>query len=432
MTASSRIIPAIRSEFPRAETDGSGRRRVFFDAGAGSLVLRRVAEAEAKSRVDYSANIGAPSWESQMNEATIQEGRKAVRDFINAESEDCIVSGESATHLIFHLSYALGKELPKDSNVVVTEYDHDANVSPWLELERRGVIEEVRHVKFDPQTGMLDLEQLASLADEKTKVVSVAGISNALGTKTPLHEFRRVAREVGAYFVVDAVHMAAHMPIDVKEIGCDFLIFSAYKLFSRRGSFMYGRKQMLEDLSPYKVDMCPDRVPINWEWGTRDQSLFAAITATIDYLTWLGEVTQSKFAEKVAGYPGRQKHLKAAMMWVEDYEETLTRAMLSGFDNSPSILEIPGVDLYGPRDPSRARERAPTFTFNLKGRDPRKLAGYLWEKHAVAVLPDDFYSRALKTYGVSKAVRASLAHYNTVKEVRTFLLALDDAARSLT
>src|SRR5437870_12692737 len=113
MSLVSKLLPAIRNEFPRADYDASGRKRIFFEAGAGSLVLRKAAEAEAESIVNLSANLGAPSWESQRAEEVIRESRRGIRDLLNAPSEDCVVSGESTTSLFFRLTYALGKELKK-------------------------------------------------------------------------------------------------------------------------------------------------------------------------------------------------------------------------------------------------------------------------------------------------------------------------------
>jgi cysteine desulfurase family protein (TIGR01976 family) len=428
MSLVSKLLPAIRNEFPRAEYDASGRKRIFFDAGAGSLVLRKAAEAEAESMVNLSANLGAPSWESQRAEEVIREARRGLRDLLNAPSEDCIVSGESATSLFFRLTYALGKELKTDENVVTTEYDHYANVSAILELERRGIVKQARLAKFNPETGLLDLDHLASIIDSKTRIVSVGGVSNGLGSRTDLARVRKLAREVGAYFLVDAVHMVPHMPVDVQEIDCDFLIFSGYKVFSRRGGFMYGKNDLLQYLSPYKVDPAPDKAPGKWEWGTLDQSLFAAFSAVVDYLAWLGEMTAGEAQGRLGNLTGRQRSLRAAMLWIENYEKTLSSAMLNGFDGSPSILDIPGVILYGPK---RVDDRTPTFVFNVKGSDFRETAKYLWDKHAVATLPDDFYSRALKTFGIEKAVRASLAHYNTVEEVGHFLEGLADTAKNL-
>ncbi|MDA4130749.1 MAG: aminotransferase class V-fold PLP-dependent enzyme, partial [Thaumarchaeota archaeon] len=426
-----RLLPLIRNEFPRADKDASGRARIFLDAGAGSLVLGRAAEAEKQSMLDYAPNLGAPSWESQKAEQAIVEGREAIRDLINAEDANCIVSGESATSLFFRLTYALSKELKKDENVVTTEYDHYANVSAVLELERRGYVKEARLARFDTQTGKLDLDHLASLIDSKTKVVSVAGVSNGLGSKTSLAEVAKLAKSVGAYFIVDAVHMVPHMPVDVQRIGCDFLVFSGYKVFSRKGSFMYGKKEVLEKLAPYKVDPAANKAPTKWEWGSLDQSLFASFSAVVSYLEWLGERVGDEYNTLLGNLVGRQRAIRAAMHWIENYEKSLSRTVLGGYEGQQGISDIQNLDVYGIKDPAKVDGRTPTFSMNVRGADYKKLAQFLWDKYSIATLPDDFYSRALRSYGVEKAVRASFAHYNTIEEARTLVSALSDAARTL-
>ena len=428
----SELHQAIRREFPRADADANGKRRVFFENAAGSLVLQRAVQAEAKARLDYSANVDGPFWESKMNEEVILEGRKAVRDLLNAQSEDCIISGESATSILFSLSYALSKEMSGRENVVVTEYEHYANASPWLELEGRGVVKEVRFARFNPDGGQLDMSHLGSLLDKNTRVVSVAGISNVLGSKTPAAKVFKLAKEVGAYTVLDAVHMVQHVPVDVAKLDCDFAVFSAYKLFSRRGSFAYGRRELLDSLKPYKVKPAPEEPPGKWEMGTRDQALFASISAVVDYLNWLGSSVESEVAEKVIDYAGRRHTLKAALYWIEKYEQTLSNAMLSGTNGAQGMQAMQGLEVYGVKDPSKTHLRVPTFTFNIIGADPFQVARYLWEEHSIAVLAEDgggFYSRTLKTYGKSVGVRASLVHFNTVQEVETFLRALTDTVK---
>jgi cysteine desulfurase family protein (TIGR01976 family) len=430
MLAADRMIEMIRSEFPRSLKDASGKSRIFLDAGAGSLVLRRAADAERESMLDYSANLGSPSWESQKAEEMIMGGRQAVCDLLNAQDPNCIVSGESATSLFFRLAYALSKELRKDENVVTTEYDHYANVSAILELARRGHVKEARLARFDTQTGKLDIDHLASLIDSKTRVVSVAGVSNGLGSKTPLDEVAKLAKSVGAYFIVDAVHMVPHMPVDVQRIGCDFLIFSGYKCFSRRGSFMYGKKESLSRLSTYKVDPAPDKLPTKWEWGTLDQSLFASFTAVISYLEWLGNSVEGEYRSRIGNLKGRSRLVRAAMHWIENYEQEISRTVLGGYGNQNGLSDIVGLDLYGVKDVRRADERTPTFSFNMRGMDYKALAQFLWERYSIATLPDDFYSRALKSYGVEKAVRASFAHYNTIEEARILVVALNAAKKA--
>jgi len=428
----SELHEAIRREFPRADVDANGRRRIFFENAAGSLVLQRAVEAEAKARLDCSANVGGPSWESKRNEEVITDGRNAVRDFLNAPSEECIISGESASSILFHLSYALSKEMSGTENIVLTEYEHYANVSPWLELERRGLVREVRFAKFDPNDGQLDLSHFASLLDKKTRVVSVAGVSNVLGSKTPATQVFKLAKEVGAYTVLDAVHTVQHIPVDVEKLDCDFAVFSTYKIFGRRGSFAYGDRELLETLKPYKVQPAPDKPPGKWEMGTRDQALFASITAVMDYLGWLASIIEPEVRDRISDYAGRRRTLKAALTWIEEYEQTLSNAMLDGINGVQGMQAMKGLEVYGLKDPSRSYLRVPTFTFNIVGADPYQVAEYLWDKHGVALLAEDgggFYSRTLKTYGKSVAVRASLVHFNTVQEVEAFLLGLADTVK---
>jgi len=430
---SSELLSSIRANFPRVDKDASGRHRIFFENAAGSLVLQQAAAAEAKARIDCSANVDAPSWESQRNDEVILDGRKDVGDLLNAPDTYCVVSGESATSLLFHLSYAISKELSGKENVVLTNYEHYANISPWLELERRRLVKEVRFAKFDPRTGLLDLRHLEGLVDENTRVISVAGVSNVLGSKTPLDQVLKIAKHASAYTVVDAVHTVAHVPLDIEKTPFDFVVFSAYKLFSRRGSFMCGRKHLLQTLKPYKVLPAPEDPPSSWEMGTRDQSLFASISAVMEYFAWLGAKVEQegRVAESLGAYTGRRRSLKAALTWIEEYERGLSVVMLKGTQGVRGLPEIAGVEVYGITDAARVQSRVPTFTFNIAGADPMEVARYLWDRHAIAVLAEDhggFYSKTLNTYGKSIAVRASPVHFNTVEEITMFLRAVEDAA----
>jgi selenocysteine lyase/cysteine desulfurase len=271
------------------------------------------------------------------------------------------------------------------------------------------------------------MSHFASLVDDKTRIVTVAGVSNVLGSKTPLKQVLEISKNVGAYTVLDAVHTVAHVPVDLQQLAFDFAVFSAYKLFSRRGSFMFGREELLESLKPYKVVPAPDHGPEKWELGTRDQALFASITAVMDYLSWLGSMVEQEVRDEISSYAGRRRLLKAAISWVEKYEQTLSRNMLNGTSQAEGLQALRRVELYGVKDPSKAHLRVPTFTFNITGADPSDVAEYFWNKHAIAVLAEDgggFYSRTLKTYGKSVAVRASLVHFNTLQEVESFLSSL--------
>lgn len=420
------LVKRIRAEFPRAERDAFGRKRAFLDNDTGTLVVGRAAKAEAKARVDCSANIYGIFNESRMADSVIHEGRKAVSDLLNAPSPENIVSGESATSLIFGLSYAIGKELTGKENVVVTNYEHYANLSPWLELERRGLLSEVRFARLNMEEGTLDLDYMGNLVDGDTRVVTASAASNVLGTKTPLGEVERIAREIGAIFIVDAVHHIAHGPMDVQEIDCDFLIFSGYKFFSCHGSFMYGRNSLLEELKPYKVKPAPVHPPDSWEWGTRDQATFAAIRGVIDYHQWLGEEVEEDFKGKLTRYSGRRRALKVALTAIEGYEKGLSRAMLTGFEDAPGLAEMPHIKVYGLTDPARVEERDPTFSFKVEGVPDGEVVDRLWTKYGVALRAEDYYSRVHEVYEKPTLVRASFVQYNTLEEARILLNALEE------
>jgi cysteine desulfurase family protein (TIGR01976 family) len=424
------LLEKIRSEFPRAVADLNGRKRAFFDNGTGTLVVGKAARAEAEARVDCSANVDAVFGESKKAEAVILDGRKAVADLLNAPSPDTIISGESATALLFNLSYAIGKELTGKENVVTTDYEHYANISPWVELEKRRKIQKVRFARLNKDEGTLDMEHLQGLIDTKTKVVTVTAASNVLGTKSPLNEIRKIAKEVNAYFVIDAVHHAAHGPMDVKALNCDFLVFSGYKLFSSHGSFLYGKKDLLKTFKPYKVASAPEYPPKKWEWGTRDQSMFAAIRGVADHFVWLADQVQNHYEGSFTEYSGRRRSLKVAMDAVEKYEVELARAVLAGFNDIKGLRDMPKIRVYGLTDLNRLKERDPTFAFKVENMSDDEVVDRLWTEGGIATRTEDFYSRALEPYNQQTMIRISLVHYNTLEEIGVFLKTLNEICES--
>jgi len=425
MTLDPKFLKKVREEFPTVEADPTGRRRSFLDNGAGTLVNVRSLDREVLARIDWSANVGNDFTESKGAEQTIHDGRQAVADLLNAGKPGTIVSGESATSLLFSLSYAIGKELTGKENVVTTGYEHFTNVSPWVELGSNGLIEELRFAEFDRETGELDIEDLEGRIDDNTAVVTVTAASNLLGSKTDLKRVAKLAKEVGAYFIVDAVHHVAHGPVDVKTIGCDALVFSGYKLFARHGSYMYMRPDLVEDLCPYKVYASPAHGPEKWEWGTRDQAMFAAIEGAIDYLAWLGNPSAKTYPK--AGEQ-RAKRVRKGLESVEEYEQGISKLMLEGKGKVPGLNGIPGLTVYGSKDPARTGMRDPTFSFKLKGYDDRVLAKLLWDKYAIAIGAEDYFSRVPALFDAKTMVRATFVHYNTPEEALSLLKALNEVA----
>ncbi|MEW5748313.1 MAG: aminotransferase class V-fold PLP-dependent enzyme [Candidatus Thermoplasmatota archaeon] len=425
MRIDSRLVKRIRKEFPAAEADPAGRPRAFLDNGAGTLVTMRSAEREAMARIDWCANVGNLFPESLGAEETILEGRQAVSDLLGASGPDTILSGESATSLLFNLSYAMGREFTGEENVVTTGYEHYTNINPWVELGEEERIMQLRFAEFDRDTGRIDLETLSDLVDGDTKVVSVSAASNVLGTRTDLKEVGKIARDAGAYFIVDAVHHIAHGATDVRAIKCDALVFSGYKLFSRHGSFMYLSPELIEGLTPYKVLPSPKHGPEKWEWGTRDQAMFAAAAGAIDYVAWVGDPSAKRPPS-----PGKQRRarLLEAFEAIEEYEKTISDLVLNGRGKLRGLLDIPGLTLYGPPDTRGKMGRDPTFSFKVDGWDDRKLSKLLWDKYALAVGAEDYFSRVPALYEAETMLRATFVHYNTEQEAMSLLRALNEVA----
>jgi cysteine desulfurase family protein (TIGR01976 family) len=425
MRIDARLLSRIRKQFPAVETDPSGRKRAFLDNGAGTLVTKRAADREYDARIDWSANVGNHFTESLRAEEVILEGRTAVADLLNAEGPGTIITGESATSLMFSLSYALGREFKGSENVVTTGFEHYTNINPWVELGTNCEIKELRFAEFDRETGKLDPAAIHELIDSNTKVVTVTGASNVLGTRTDLVEIGKMARDAGAYFVVDAVHHVAHEQTDVKSIGCDFLVFSGYKLFSRHGSFMYAKPKHIRELTPYKVLPAPKSGPEKWEWGTRDQAMFAAISGAVEYLAWIGSPSAKRPPKE-----GKQRRARLSMAFkaIEKYEKELMELALNGKGKTPGLKDVPGLTLYGPPDIDKKTGRDPTFSFKLRGHEDRPLSKKLWEKYRLAVGAEDYFSRVPALYNKKTMLRATFVHYNSKAEVLSLLRALDDLA----
>lgn len=419
------LVKKIRAAFPRAVKDFTGRQRAFFDNGTGTLVVGRAAQAEAKARIDCSANVGAIFNESKKAEETIKAGRQVVADFLNAPSHETIVSGESATTLLFDVSYAIGKELNGTENIVTTELEHYANVSPWNELARQGKIKEVRFARMNKEDGTLDLKYMKKLIDSDTEIVAVTSASNMTGTKIPLEPVSKLAREADAYFLVDAVHHVPHGPIDVQKIDCDFLVFSGYKLFGSHGSFMYSNPDYLANLKPYKVKPSTNVGPGKWESGTRNQAMFASIRGVMDHFLWLSEQVKSQYEGKFKEYTENTRALKIAMDAIQQNEKGLSKAVLQGIDDIPGLQNIPNVKVYGITDINRLDERDPTFAFSVDNIPHEEVINHLWQEGGIATRAGNFYSYAQEVYNQLNVIRISLAHYNTIEEVRLFLKTLN-------
>ena len=410
-------IDSIRQQFPSLN-----RPAIFFDNPGGTQISKPALDRMVTYLTDTNANHAGPFATSIASDAIIDEAHQAVADFFNANRAEEIVFGANMTSLTLHISRCLARTWNPGDTIVVTRLDHDANVTPWvLAAEDRGC--RVQYVDFNLEDGILDLDQLAEALESKPRLVAVGYASNALGTINPVKEITKMAHASGALVYVDAVHYAPHGPIDVQELDCDLLVCSAYKFFGPHVGMLYGRYELLDQLTAYKVRPAPSNPPGKFETGTQNFEGIAGVLGALEYLEWLGENYGT--AGIGVGYSNRKLRLKQAMGAINDYEAQLTRALLE------ILEETPGVTIYGPRDIKRLENRVPTFAFTLEGFTPRQVAVELG-KREIFVWDGNYYALLVtESLGVEESggmVRVGPVHYNTVDEIERFGEALGEIA----
>ncbi|MGA2359111.1 MAG: cysteine desulfurase-like protein [Terriglobales bacterium] len=425
----------VRSQFPAlAQTINQQSHRrpmVFLDAPGGTQVPRRVIDAIADYLARNSANTGGAYHTSRNTDGMIAEARAAMGDFLNCDADE-IVFGANMTTLTFAMSRALGRDLGPGDEIVLTLLDHDANFSPWKALEEKGVV--IRAVKFNQEDCTLDMQDLAANIGDHTRLVAVGYASNAVGTINNVAEVVRLARQAGALSYIDAVHYAPHGPIDVRALDCDFLVCSTYKFFGPHMGVLYGKREHLKRLRPYKVRPSSNNIPNCWESGTLNHEGIAGIIACVDYWEELGrrvetglapsETRQAASLQEGRAQPAvttRRAAILAAHEAIHRHERKMMEKVIAG------LLAIPGLKLYGISDPRRFENRCATFVVRIEGHTPLELATKLGERgfftwdgnyHALNL------TEQLDVERLGGFLRIGLVHYNTMEEVERLLGAL--------
>jgi cysteine desulfurase family protein (TIGR01976 family) len=405
----------VRSQFPSLAQSVNGQPAVFLDGPGGTQVPQRVIDAISDYLKLDNANTAGAYATSRRTDSTIAGARSAMADFLNCDLDE-VVFGPNMTSLTFAISRSIGRELGPGDEIVLTHLDHDANISPWRALEERGV--SIRMVEIHEDDCTLDMDDLARKITDRTKLVAVGYASNAVGTINDVREIIRLAHERGAMAYIDAVHYAPHGQIDVRALDCDFLACSTYKFFGPHMGVLYGKREHLKRLEPYKVRANTNAIPNRWEWGTLNHECIAGITACVDYLTDLGRrvnpSASNRRAAVLAAYEAIQKH-----------ERELMESLIRG------LAAIPGLKLYGISDPKRFDQRCPTSAVRIKAHTPLELATRLGER-GLFTWDGNYYALNLtERLDVEKDggfLRIGLAHYNTAKEVERFLAALREIA----
>ena len=382
MSATLLDVEAVRARFSALSGPTA-----FFDGPGGTQVPDEVIEAIAGYLRESNANAGGFFGTSRRTVAAIEEARSAAASFVGGDPEE-VVFGANMTSLNFALTRTLGRELAAGDEILVTRLDHDANVSPWLELARDLGLN-VGFVEIDGE-GRLDLDDLEQRLSERTRVVAFPWASNALGTLVDVERVAALAHEAGALAWIDAVHYAPHGPIDVAAADADVLICSPYKFYGPHLGLAWARPELLERWRPYKVRPAPNEpLGLRFETGTQPHELLAGLTAAVAYvhsLGWDAIVTQ---------------------------ERALGERFLAGLPDAFTLHGLPTME-----------GRVPTFAITHREHDSATLAERLAERDIAAWHGNYYALEVLRALGLEErggALRIGVMHYNTAGEIDRLL-----------
>ena len=414
-------LSLIREQFPSLD-----RPAVFFDNPGGTQIAKHSLDRINRYLLECNANHEGAFETSRQSDGILHEAHAAMADFLNASSPDEIVFGANMTTLTLHISRSLARRLNPGDEIVVTRMDHDANISPWMLIAEDHDCK-LTWVDFDVEDYTLKLDEFEKALERKPKIVAFGYASNATGTINPVRKLTKMAKYVGALVYIDAVQYAPHGPIDVQNIGCDFLVCSAYKFFGPHVGILYGKQELLEELKAYKVRPAPNDPPGKWMTGTQNHEGIAGVLGALEYFEWLadqfGETQTRSLAED--GLSGRRLKLVAAMIALRAYEFELSRALIE------AIGAVPGTHIHGITDMKRLDERVPTVSFTLEGKHPLEIAEALG-KEGFYVWDGNYYALAVtERLGLEAnggMVRVGGVHYNTLDEVARFGQALHKIA----
>lgn len=393
-------IDKIREEFPILGREVGGKRLVYLDNTATSETPRRVVSEITRLYEHTKANVHRGVHTLSQEATDLQEEtRRRVRDYINAESIEEIVFTRGTTEAINLVASSFGDRFRDGDEIILTVMEHHANIVPWQLLQRHKDIK-LRVVDIN-ERGELDLDQYRSYFNERTVLATFTHVSNVLGTVNPVKEVIAIAHEHGVPAMVDGAQASPHLRIDVRDLGCDFYVFSSHKMYGPTGvGVLYGRKVLLESMPPYQGggEMIKHvsfekttfaDLPFKFEAGTPDFIDIAAFAKALDFIEELG------------------------MDNIRAHEEELLHYV------TPKLLEIPGLKIYG-----SAADKGAVISFNV-GEIHNYDLGFLLDKLGVAVRTGHHCAQPLmERLGVPGTVRASFAVYNTQEEADMLVDAL--------
>ncbi len=418
----------LRNMFPSLARTENDKPTIFFDGPGGTQVPQTVIDAISRHFLEMNHHMEGQFIGSQRVDEMIAEARAIYADFFNSPSSgenafDEIAFSLNFTSHTFNVSRSIEKTLKPGDEIIVTVRDHEANHSPWMALNEVGA--KVNEVDIRTDDCTLDMADFEAKLSERTKVVAIGCASNFSGNISDIKSIVGMAHQVGALVYADAVHYAPHAPIDVQDLGVDFLAISVYKIFGPHGvGVLYGKKDVIDQLPAYKVRPSTYH---KFESGTQAFSSLPGAIAAIEYLAQVGKRFGAPYVDLFPDFDGRRLDLKTGMTAIREYEMHLFEHLIKG------VELIPGTRIYGITNPKQFHRRTPTLAMTVKGFTPYQVGEYLG-KHGIFVWTGNFYAERLDerlgTYDEGGVVRIGLTHYNTEQEIDRFLEVMETLVKS--
>lgn len=394
-----------RADFPSLKRVLNDLPLAYFDGPAGTQVPQQVIDAISGYYTTCNANEHGGFITSMESDRIIEKTRESVACFLGAPSWKNISFGHNTTTLNFALSRAMGNFFNAGDEILITQLDHEANRGPWLALQELGIVVREILVKAD---GTLDYDDFEQKINEKTRLVAMGYSSNGVGTVNDVKRARELTYRVGAWLLVDAVHYAPHFPLDVTDLGIDFLLCSAYKFYGPHIGILYSKTGQLDRLPVYNLRTQYQYAPFCIETGTLNFAALAGVNATVEYIASMGK-----------GDTMRDR-ITSAMTRIGTYEDLLAMEIYKGLDR------IDGVTIAGPAP--EVSKRAPTVSFTIKGHHPEAVCRYLGEKGVCSWDGDFFAVCLIERLGLHEkggVIRVGVSLYNTMEEVKRLLAAVE-------
>jgi cysteine desulfurase family protein (TIGR01976 family) len=390
----------VRRHFPALEQGWT-----FLDNAGGSQILKSVGDRINAFLYGSNVQLGASYQVSQTATARVAEGAAAMAEFINAAPEE-VVLGASTSALFRILAHCLGQTLEPGDEIIVTNCDHEANISPWMELQRFGIIVKIWQIR--PDSLALHLEDLDALFSDRTRLVTLTHTSNVLGTINPIRQIADRVHQQGALICVDGVAYAPHRRVDVQALDVDFYAFSLYKVYGPHLALLYGKREHLLALPGYNHYFIDDTtIPYKFQPGGTSYELSYSVTAIPEYFR---QLAQHHWATEVADPLSEQ--LDQAFALIQRHETALSDRLLTFLKSKANVRIVGHPEADGDR-------RVPTISFVIDGVNSGTIPPPI-DAHQIGIRYGHFYAlRLIEDLGLlhqGGVVRVSMVHYNTLAE----------------